>query len=120
MERFDTLEGVSVAIDGVKNHLALMTKGFFWTAGGGALAIAYLFATTTYTSIAIGKIETRLDGHDKHFAAIESRLDGHDKHFEAIENRLDKIEDRLDTITAKLDKLEVPLLQKQGLLQTSN
>lgn len=78
-EDFKSLEAVSVAIDGIKSQLALMSKVFFWTAGGGALALGYLLITTNSISVAVGKIETKLEAHDQRFNAIDKRLDGIEK-----------------------------------------
>src|SRR5262245_7301562 len=106
MEKFETLEAVTVAIDGIKSQLALMSKVFFWTAGGGALAIGYLVLTTNLLSVAIAKIETKLEAHDQRFDAIDKRFDTIDRRFEAVDKRFEAVDKRFDAVDKRFDAVD--------------
>jgi hypothetical protein len=70
---------VSVAIDGIKSQLSLITKVFTRAVGISVLAFGYFFLNAMSTNTAIARIEAKTEAHYQRFNAIDKRLDGIEK-----------------------------------------
>ena len=52
-----------------------------------------------------GRLEARLDEHDRRFEAIDARFDRHDARFEGIDARFDKVDAQLEKMDVRLSEL---------------
>jgi chromosome segregation ATPase len=51
-----------------------------------------------YLDEQFGRIEQRLDGHDRRFDQIDRRFEGIDSRFEGIDRRFDEVNDRIEEV----------------------
>ena len=63
-------------------------------------------------ALAVGRIETKVDGIQKRLDEVEDHLARHDLRFDAVDERLERIERKLNRHEGRIEALEEPTQPK--------